>query len=159
MFVEGNPERPPQNVPRLHEDAKGLLHLHSKLAQMEVKRVVLGGKAFARVRCQELVTEGVVRTPQDVVAVRQHVDSLRYLTARVRRPIVTRTWRCARHVPESVLRRGDSPNVQAITALRSGEVPNDVHDVVDWRCLCLDVQTVRGADATRNCAAIALFLE
>lgn len=130
-FVEGNSERPPQNAPSLHEDAERLLYLHSKLAQVEVKRVVVGGKAFAGVWRQELVAEGVGRIPQDVVVGRQLVDSLRHLTACVRRPIVTRTWRCARHAQESVLRRSDSLNVQAIAALRSGEVPNDVQDVVD----------------------------
>ena len=68
--VEGNPEGLPQNSPPLHEDTERLLHLHPQLAQVEVKGVLLGRKALARIRRQQVVAEGLGRIPQDVVAVR-----------------------------------------------------------------------------------------
>ena len=68
--VEGNPEVPPQNSPPLHDDTERDLHLHSQLAQVEVKGVRLGRKALARIRRQQVVAEGLGRIPQDVVAVR-----------------------------------------------------------------------------------------
>ena len=61
--VEGNPEGPPQNSSPLHEDTERLLHLHSQLAQVEVKGVLLGRKALARIRRQQVVAEGVGRIP------------------------------------------------------------------------------------------------
>ena len=98
---------------------------------MEVKRVLLGRKALATIRRQQVVAEGVGRILQDVVAVRQLVHSLRHLTACVRRPIVARPWRCAGHAQESVPGRSYSLDVQAIATLRSGVVSKDVQHVVD----------------------------
>ena len=98
---------------------------------MEVKRVLLGRKALATIRRQQVVAEGVGRILQDVVAVRQLAHSLPHRTASVRRPIVARPWRCARHAQESVPGRSYSLEVQAIATLRSGLVSKDVQHVVD----------------------------
>ena len=129
--VEGNPEGPSKNSPPLHEDTERLLHLHSQLAQVEVKGVLLGRKALARIRRHKVVAEGVGRIPQDVVAVRQLVHSLRHLTACVRRLIVARPRRCARHAQEPVSGRSYNLDVQVIATLRSGVVSKDVQHVVD----------------------------